>query len=212
MDDFVVDEAVHRYLVDKVATEKQEYGGAFVIDTATKTLKTPEISNGGYDRISFDRGIVEFHTHPTPCKDKQTCTVPLGSPEDLVNIVIGQLNGVQYHILYSNDGQYVLRLRPTRLAAISDDYEKLKIYICSLWTAFDTLHNMFIETKPGLGLYRQVWIGEAERRGFEVVLWDSESAPIVKVNMNALGSNNQHIEITKYKELAREPCPREFEY
>lgn len=214
MEAFEVDRSVHDYLREKVDTEKMEYGGAFIIDTDTNKLRTPALSNGGYDNINFERGVVEFHTHPALCQSDKVCTVPLGSPEDLVNIVIGQLNGVQYHILYSDDGQYVLRLRPTRLAAIDPgqhgDIEKLKVYICSLWTAFDRLHSMFIDLKPGITLYREVWLELAREKGFEITpmtWWDKNSPPIVMLNKKGRKSN-QHIKITKYKDLMKVKCQR----
>lgn len=168
-DVYRIDDAYNNEIKRLTKDAMHEYGGIFMIDKNNKVLRKGKQTGGDtYDAIEMHRGLVEFHTHPTPCKNNKVCTVPIPSPEDMVNIVIGILCGVQCHLLYSSDGVYCISMQEDELNAATLSWDHLKLYIHILYDALDKMHSEFTKHNPGMTRYRDVWLNTCREKGFRI--------------------------------------------
>ena len=94
-----------------------EFGGNSKLDYGAMLISQKEVTSGKYDRVKIPRGVIDWHSHPAKCA-KSTCTIGLPSPADLCNIYDGALRDSEYHLVYSKEGTYVIRIADHFKAAI----------------------------------------------------------------------------------------------
>lgn len=166
-----------------------EYGGTFRINDSNKTMILGQVNNGSYDGIKFERGVVEFHTHPSTCKSNTECTIGLLSPEDLFNIAIGKKYGVQRHLVFSEFGTWSISLTTLAARSIFRTEQHTELYLTRLWTVFDELHRLFLTKRVSMNKYKLAWITEAKRRGFDIQLFPSTMEPYVDIVTDVLSKD-----------------------
>jgi hypothetical protein len=184
----VVERSTHDTIRGHVLTSQSEAGGpfAFVVRPSDGQLELRSLdakkAAGKFSRIDIARGVVEFHTHPATCKG-DTCTVPLPSAPDMVNILVGYRDGVQAHLLYCQDGVYVIQVSEAlgRLAMATDPVGccRLQQKLCEIHSRLDGLTNGYIrelsKAEGGAEVERAMyerhrvrWLQEARALGYDI--------------------------------------------
>ena len=108
---FSVDAKFHKRVRCYVKKTLKEHGGDTVIDFDHNKVLPATMQVGKYDRVDLNRGLVDWHTHPAGCLNRDTCTIGLPSPADMANVAIGVASGTLAHMVYSREGTYVIQMK-----------------------------------------------------------------------------------------------------
>lgn len=203
----VVERATHDGIRNHVLTGHAEVGGPFAfvpaadgtIELRSGVAKQDTRGGGGYAQITIPRGVVEFHSHPAQCSTQSgTCAVALPSARDMVNIAIGFRDGVQVHLLYSQDGVYIIRVGEAlgKLACADDDTGccRLQRHLCAIMARLDGLHARFVRELEDTGTgkagvsegvlysqHRRRWLADARELGFDIDLVSLDTRPRLRI-------------------------------
>lgn len=174
-----LDQKFHRHN-KKCVLKMHEVGGNCKIDLKNKKILKGQTSNGKYSEIHMSRGIVEWHSHPSQCKNKEYCTVDTPSDTDFINILLGSLHGGQVHLVYSGYGIWVVRVQLKVIDYLKKYPEKLVPLIKSINYKFNKLHDNFDapNSKMTIVTYRRRWINLARRFGFTIEKFSNNTRTI----------------------------------
>jgi len=134
-----ISKKIHDLLRKNTDHGSTEIGGHFTNHELTRAV----YNIGTYDGITIKRGVIEFHSHPAKCSSDR-CTIPIPSPNDVINICIGQLNNppMLYHILYVCDGQFIMRFNNNYIQDLQNsDYKTLVKKLSDLFRLLENLHD-----------------------------------------------------------------------
>jgi hypothetical protein len=145
----------HDWIRDETKTDR-EFGGNFVLDPWTNELRLNKTAYGGLDSVDVERGLVEFHSHPTKCQGDE-CALGVPSPADIGNIAIGAIHGNQFHLLYSSDGIHVLSLSDRVRKGISTE-SGFRAYIKRYIPKLYDLYLSFIDDELSYHEFRRKYL------------------------------------------------------
>lgn len=97
--------------IRKFVSKSREHGGNFHFNfhnPSKSVARMGDQSVGKYDEVDIAEAIISFHTHPDSCSPT-ICALGIPSDSDIVNAMRASLKGQEYHILFSKDGNYVIR-------------------------------------------------------------------------------------------------------
>jgi len=92
-----------------------EHGGNTILNFDDQVIEGAQEKTGAYNSVQMPRGVVDWHSHPRKCKNDNMCAIGLPSPNDMINITSGALNGTQRHLVYSAEGTYSITVCPEKL-------------------------------------------------------------------------------------------------
>jgi len=176
-----------------------EFGGNVKINKTSGVLTLGSIVKGSFNNVNFQRGIVDWHTHPFRCQDVNKCTIGLPSPGDMVNTIIGSSLGNLAHIVYSRDGVYILQVRESirtllvkQMGLLGGVTSRVKRQFESLFMKFERDSLLFPAGIPAF-LYKQ-WKKEWHAVGkltFKVTLvsYKHNKLPSFSVNRKCVVSH-----------------------
>jgi hypothetical protein len=212
----VVERETHESIRNHVLTGTAEVGGPFtfvtrpdgVLELRSAAAKgaASQNSTAEYAQITIPRGVVEFHTHPATCS-ADACAVALPSAKDLINIMVGFRDGVQGHMVYSQDGVYLVRLGDAlaRLACADDPVGccRLQRHLCEINERMEGLHARFIKELEGASsegrayaAHRARWMEAARALGFDVDLLPLDREPQLEIRAPCAYSANIGQQVT----------------
>lgn len=159
-----------------------EHGGNTIINFDKKTLLLGERSEGKYASISMPRGVVDWHSHPRKCKDRQTCALGLPSPADMCNVLIGAVYGSQAHLVYAAEGTYVITVQPSLLHHARESNQNLKNFCRKIRTSLEKLHESFLKRQDEYETYRDQWFPVSKQLGFDVDFFKKDTLPRISLH------------------------------
>lgn len=190
-------------------TNPHEIGGAFTFEpmpTGGFQLTHRVTNRGGkeFAAVHIQRGVVEFHTHPSTCQlaknGQETCTVPLPSAADMVNVLMGYIDGVRAHLLYCDDGVYVIRLGQSlavaagshpRWAAEPQLMCRFQRMACDIHSSLTACHARYAKVaskhmseardRAVYFEHQQNWMQCARDLGFDVQLVPADELPTIRI-------------------------------
>ena len=179
---FSVDPVVHRENRE-FTRDLAEHGGNLGLDFRSKTLVRGSISVGEYNKLQImERGVVDWHSHPAPCLNANTCTEGLPSPWDLANHVIGALHGSAAHMVYSAEGTYLIQVRAAFLRKlIASPVANQRQYVQRLKRTFLELDKEFKDSTAQYKTYIARWLTLARRMGLIARLFKGNRCPKIKI-------------------------------
>jgi hypothetical protein len=196
---------VHRannpHEVGGALTFQPQPGGGFRLVNLNRLTESGE---GEFAVVHIQRGVVEFHTHPSTCNvsknGQELCTVPLPSAADMVNVLMGYVDGVRVHLLYCDDGVYVIQLGPSLVAAAQSHTRwaeepqlmcRFQALACQVHAQLTQCHKRYAKQTSGhmsnkqeRALYadhQQNWMRCARDLGFLVHLVPPDELPSVQI-------------------------------
>ncbi len=180
---FKLDPAFHtRY---RANTKKlMEFGTNTLIDFDRLLILPAEETTGGYNNINLIRGIVDCHTHPQPCLNDNSCALGLGSPSDIVNIVLGALSGTQCHILFSAEGTYLLSVPEAICSSLRESKDNIKKFCHSIRSNLETLHQQYVHSRTRYQNYQKTWMNLVRQFGFIVKFFPKDKPPRIPINFD----------------------------
>jgi hypothetical protein len=175
-----------------------EHGGNVILDYDNYEILPGQKETGGYNYVQMPRGIVDWHSHPRKCKNKNMCAVGLPSPADMTNIVLGILHGSQAHLVYSAEGTYSVRLKPSLIKKIEFSPRKIKAFCFYVNSALEDLHRKFVDTEQKYAEYRNAWLKESKKLGFIVEFFPKDTKPVLflKYHCSAKGQKYEPIHVS----------------
>lgn len=162
-----MDSSFHSH--NKRAVKKlHEVGGNCKLDLKNKKVLKGLVSNGQYAEIQMSRGIIEWHSHPSKCKNDEYCTVDTFSDADLINILLGSLYGTQVHLIYSGHCVWVVRVKLSVIDKLKNNPEQIVPIIKQINNKFGKLHAEFDKenSKMSMNEYRKKWVTLTRKFGF----------------------------------------------
>lgn len=179
---FTVDPVTHKQN-RRFTDELKEFGGNLLIDFANHTLVRGTISSGEYNKLQImERGVVDWHSHPRPCLNKDTCTEGLPSPWDLTNHIIGALYGSAAHLVYAAEGTYLIQIRAKVLRRLqASSAAEQKKYVQTIKRQFLDLDRDFKRSSSRYRTYVKQWLTLARRSGFIARLFTGDRVPKITI-------------------------------
>lgn len=180
--EFTVDPEVHREN-RRCTEEKVEYGGSLLIDFPHRLLLRGSLSHGEYNRLQIlERGVVDWHSHPAPCLNKNTCTEGIPSPWDLANHIIGALYGSAAHLVYAAEGTYLIQVRASVLRWLKEaSTADQRTYVQSVKKTFLDLDREFKRSRVSYKSYIETWLLTARKLGLNARLFRGDRNPTIKI-------------------------------
>lgn len=155
-----------------------EFGGNSTIDYNAFVVQGKDVAPGQYDRVKVPDGTITWHSHPRKCLNSNACAVGLPSPMDLGNIYSAVSKGVIWHIVYSSEGSYCIKVRQDYRDAIKERSDILPALKERMYKDFNALHNRFKRSRArDYKLYSKEWFRLAERHGFVVKFFKGDALP-----------------------------------
>lgn len=178
-----------------------DHGDASPPDSpSTSTLHPGDTTTGGYNFIKMPRGLIDWHSHPNRCRDADTCAVGLPSPADLKNIAIGAVFGTQGHLVYSDEGTYLVQLHPETLSKLREDPCNMELFACAVDKICVYLHHDHIRNKKqSYTGYQRKWFPVVRALGFNVRLFPGDAPPEIPL---CLGTAQTKAERAKLLDIA----------
>lgn len=163
----------------------KEHGGNFSIDLSRNELVGEVLDEGKYNRIVMTRGLVDWHSHPKNCETSNRCALGIPSPQDISNIVLGSLYGSLGHFVYTDEGTYLIQLRPALVNIIRCNMPKMEKYLKDLTFVSDRLHSFFLKGKFKYPRYITYWLKLMTKCGLTVHLFRGNEVPQLTIDPNA---------------------------
>jgi len=161
-----------------------EHGGNTVIDFEQKTVSEGQSTTGGYNFIKLPRGLIDWHSHPGKCKNDNTCAIGIPSPADLKNIIIGAVYGTQAHLVYAQEGTYLVQVDMCVTQRLQKSPCAMKEALCIIDKVFMNLHQKHVDNKgANYTKYRHIWMAVAEYVGFVVKFFEKDELPMIPLFM-----------------------------
>lgn len=155
-----------------------ENGGNTAVNFQLAEVGPGEITTGAYNSIQMPRGVVDWHSHPSKCKNQNMCALGLPSPADMANIAVGTLAGTQVHLVYASEGTYVIRVREDVVALLQQNPDLQHGYLLRIRTILEGLHEYFLRSRISYKAYASDWMDAAKYLGFDVQLFKKNEAPV----------------------------------
>jgi hypothetical protein len=179
-----IDPHFHTQARDLSKKHTNEFAGNLQKNPENHTLEGTNLFKGKtYASVQMkDHGLVDWHTHPTKCLNKNECAVGLPSPMDLKNILISYIyKGVQGHLIYSRDGVYAIQISDSlanKLCRLKDS--QITEFIDK--QVYDHLEDVHAQFEKGTTLknysqYKSKFLEEARKLGFEITLRKNNDTP-----------------------------------
>lgn len=182
---FKVDRATHLKMRDYTKNKLVEFGGNLKFNMKTKTLTPGTTSSGEYNGINVERGVVDWHSHPSQCKNDNTCALGLPSPSDLRNILLGAMHGTSAHLVFSKEGTYMIQVRAPLLRKLQNDDDEnktmLKSKLREIDDFFEDEHRRFVKTRTLYTIHMKKWMDSVRRYGFNIRLFKGDTIPEIRV-------------------------------
>ncbi len=175
-----IDPALHKRNRAFVS-QMREYGGDAVLEAQSGIVRAGKhVNRGAYSRVKFPRGVVDFHSHPSKCLNKNTCAVGLPSPADCCNVIKGAAKGTLFHMVLSREGTYVLRLNDHLLEQLRLGQVTTQQLCDKCIPAFTRLHDEYAKRSVReYPKYRSRWLRLARKLGFIAQLFQKNRRPSV---------------------------------
>ena len=173
----------HRALAEFMR-DKKEHGGNFVVnygDSALARDTRAHEAKGAFNEVNIDRSHIDWHTHPSQCKSDGTCTVALPSPADLLNVAVGSLYGNAAHVLYTEDGAFVISVPPALQHKLKDTSFQTS-FVKRLNTDMYAIHNAFTANQLSYKEYKVKFLNATRRLGFKIKNHGLRSPPYVTLD------------------------------
>jgi hypothetical protein len=167
-----------------------EHGGNFFIDVHKGVVVGAIENEGRYSRIQMTRGLMDWHSHPSKCKNENSCALGIPSPDDIENIVMGAIYKNKGHLVYAKEGTYFIQLTPQRIQLLSCDYARLETYLDDLRRLSDKLHRSFMRKKFAYKQYTRVWCDLMRKCGLTIQFFKGNTLPRFDLYINKSDSND----------------------
>jgi len=161
----------------KFIEQKTEFGGNTDVDYNAFTIHHKSHKSGKYDRVEVPDGTVTWHSHPGKCLNRNACAIGLPSPMDLSNIYGAVKKGVIWHLVYSKEGCFAIKVRQDYRDVLKTRNDVLEALRKRCMKDFMTLHNRFKRRKDNYTQYTRGWFALAARHGFIVKFFKGITRP-----------------------------------
>ena len=157
---------VHRR--NRALTKKMvEYGGTFKWSNVGKEYIHDTLRSGQYNSVAIPEGEVQFHTHPSKCKD-DVCAMGVPSIKDLFGYAEAVMKGeTKVHCIYSKEGTYCIMLRPEIRRALKDPRFR-KIWRDTAESNLADFRSKQDITAATYDKFKRSWTNLARGQGFEI--------------------------------------------
>jgi muramidase (phage lysozyme) len=195
---FNIDPAFHMKVRSFVKTKLKEHGGDTNINFQSGNVTEATMQVGQYDKVELNRGVIDWHTHPAQCKNKDTCTIGLPSPSDMANVIMGVGVGTMAHMVYSREGTYVIQVKHQLRGRLLQSAGFVKEKANEMNARFISLYNKhnqqphesfggFKSRTTAAGRYKeftQSFFSLADMHGFCIQLFKGDKVPRFTLHFN----------------------------
>lgn len=132
-----------------------------------------------YSQVDIPAGLVQFHTHPAVCldRDARTCAMPTPSITDLLAFARAAWNSeTAFHLIFTEDGIYHLFLTHRIRALNRRDFERWFGWVKQRLEAYR--HKRLV-TKSTYPRFRKEYLSLAKECGFHIVLGSLHANDII---------------------------------
>ena len=128
---------LNKTFTDKIKThilnDKYEMAGKILFENhncnkngiCNKIISDQKINKGNKDSVLTPDGIINFHTHPKSCYDRENVIYGWPSGEDMYQILNFNKRGNIIHIIFTLEGAYVISVLDRLNNSESNDLEKI---------------------------------------------------------------------------------------
>lgn len=175
MQEVRIDPELHNF-IEQLTNRPYEVGGTFKLSKDHTTFLLDTATTGQFARVQIPKGIVQFHTHTSTCRDK-LCTLGIPSVQDLVEFTRAFMRGdALIHCLYSIDGCYCISVTPDmqrHLAPLRERKawkERTQKNMTSFYATLDARNGSYNE-------FRDNWVALAHVHGIALRRYDRGHVP-----------------------------------
>jgi len=174
----------HHKTLSNLVNHIYEIGGAFKLNSFNGELSFDKIYTiRKYDEVDIPIGIVQFHTHPSPCVDFR-CALPIPSVADVIGFTRSCLRRETIaHIVYTIRGAYLILLTEKIRDLCRKNRSHKEIF---LRNTEDHLSDIVQQYKENLGpfdSFQNRWLNVVHHLGFDVRVFELNTVPYFRLFM-----------------------------
>lgn len=183
--DWTVAPETYGAIMRDVTKTKNERAGTLTLGPGRTLVLAAPMVEGDRDSVDVPKGMLEFHTHPSTCRDDDPdCGIDVPSPEDIGLLLHGLLNGSLAHLVFASTGSYVMQATPSlahKIHALGDGY------IGSLIADFERLFDEEPQRLGKLGnrafldRFREAWMRLAKKHRLRCAFQPAPRPPRVRL-------------------------------